>query len=155
MQKSKFNIDKTEKGKLKRSYKGIVFDSEMEMLYLKEVIEPKIESGEITKYERQVTYELLPAFFYKEQKFAAINYKSDFNIYYSDGTLEVIDVKGLAKPLDLIKRKLLLSRYPDINFKWMTRSITDGGWCDYEVVKKARAKRKKLKNIKENNNGKN
>lgn len=154
MSKSKFNIDKTEQGKLNRLYNGIIYDSEMELDFLKEVIEPQIASGKIIKYERQVVYELLPAFVYKGQKFAAINYKSDFNIHYADGTELVVDIKGLAKPLDIIKRKLLLSRYPNINYIWMIKSVIDGGWCDYEVVKKNRAKRKKLKKLKENNNGK-
>lgn len=151
--KSKYNVNSTEQGKLNRLYNGIIYDSEMELRFLKEVIEPQIESGKIIKYERQVVYELLPAFVYKGQKFAPIHYKSDFNIYYADGTEEVIDVKGLSKSLDIIKRKLLLSRYPDINFHWVTFSKIDGGWCDYEVVKKNRAKRKKLKNLKENSNG--
>lgn len=142
----KFNVDKTSAGKLKRTYNGILYDSEMELDYLKEVIEPQIESGKIIKYERQVVYELLPAFIYKGQKFAGINYKSDFNIYYSDGTELVVDIKGLSKPLDVVKKKLLLSRYPTINYVWLVNSKIDGGWVDYEIVKKARAKRKKLKN---------
>jgi hypothetical protein len=126
----------------------------MEMRYYKEIIKPKLESGEIIKYESQVQYELLPAFIYNGQKFEAIHYKSDFNIYYSDGNIEVIDVKGLAKPLDIIKRKLLLYRYPNINFKWVCFSKIDSGWCDYEFVKKARAKRKKEKLKEKKINGK-
>ena len=145
--KSKYNIDRSEKGKLKRTYQGVVFDSEMEMLYLKEVIEPKIKLGIISRYERQVTYELLPAFTYQGQKFAAVKYKSDFNILYTDGTEEVIDIKGMSKPMDILKRKMLLSRYPKINYKWVTRSIIDGGWVDFDIVKKNRAKRKKNKEI--------
>jgi hypothetical protein len=104
------------------------------------------------KYDRQVNYELLPAFIYRGQKFQPINYKSDFNIHYADERVDVIDVKGLSRPLDHIKRKMLLYRYPDINFSWKCYSAIDGGWCDYELVKKARAKRKKLKNLKENKN---
>lgn len=142
----KYNIDKSFQGKQNRTYNGIVYDSDMELNFLKQVIEPQIESGKIIKYDRQVVYELLPAFVYKDQKFLPIHYKSDFNIYYTNGTVEVIDVKGLSKSMDILKRKMLLSRYPEINFRWVTFSKIDGGWCDYEVVKKARARRKKLKN---------
>ena len=145
IRRSKFNVDETEKGKLKRSYKNVLYASEMEMRFYRDFIEPKISSGEIIKCDTQVEYELLPAFVYNGQKFAAIHYKSDFNIYYSDGTIKVIDIKGLAKPVDIIKRKLLLSRYPDIDFHWLCFSKIDGGWCEYNDVKTARAKRKKLK----------
>lgn len=147
---SKYNVNTSEKGKLNRLYKGVLYDSEMELRYLKEIIEPQIESGLILKYDRQVVYELLPSFIYKGQKFQPINYKSDFNVYYADGRVEVIDVKGLCRPMDSIKRKMLLSRYPNINFSWKCYSGVDGGWCEYEVVQKARAKRKKLKNNKNN-----
>lgn len=145
MGRSKFNVDKSEKGKLNRTYKGVIYDSEMEMKYVIEVLEPMLKSGEIIKFERQVQYELLPAFDYKEQHYASVNYKSDFNIYYKDGSIFVVDIKGLSKPLDVVKKKMLLSRYPDINFSWIVKSVIDGGWCDYEVVKKARAKRKRAK----------
>lgn len=117
----------------------------MEMKYFRDVIEPKMESGEITDCKKQVLYVLLPAFVYKNKRYEAIEYRSDFDIYYADGRIEVIDIKGLAKPLDVAKRKLLLYVYPDIDFKWLVYSGIDGGWCEYDYVKKQRAKRKRFK----------
>ena len=115
------------------------------MKYFRDVVEPKLASGEIVSCDKQVKYELVPSFIYKDTKISAINYISDFNIKYQDGTEEVIDIKGYAKPMDIIKRSLLLYRYPNINFKWLVLSNIDGGWCDYEYVKKQRAIRKKVK----------
>ena len=54
--KSKYNVDLSDKGKAKRTYKGIVFDSETEMKFLIEWIEPKINTGEIVSYEMQIPY---------------------------------------------------------------------------------------------------
>lgn len=143
--KSKYNVDDSEKGKQNRTYKGIEYASEMEMRYYRDVIEPEMEIGNIIKCERQVKYELVPSFKYRNQTIQPIYYVSDFDITYSDGTKKVIDVKGLAKPIDVIKRKLLLYRYPEIDFAWVTYSKIDGGWRLYEDVKKARAKRKREK----------
>lgn len=117
----------------------------MEMKYFRDVIEPKLISGEIVTCCRQVKYELIPSFIYNDTKISAVNYISDFNIKYRDGTDEVIDIKGYAKPMDIVKRSLLLYRYPDINFKWLILSNIDGGWCEYEYVKKQRAIRKREK----------
>ena len=57
MQKrSKYHVDISEKGKEKRTYKGILYDSLTEIQFVKEFIEPRLESGEIKSYERQVEY---------------------------------------------------------------------------------------------------
>ena len=117
------------------------------MKYFRDYIVPNINNGVIIKCDKQVKYELLPSFIHNGQKYEAIHYVSDFNIYYSDGSLKVIDIKGLAKPLDIIKRKLLLYRYPELDFEWVVFSKMDfpSGWGNYETLKKARAKRKKEK----------
>ena len=46
-----------------------------------------------------------------------ITYKADFKVIYKDGHEEVIDVKGKLTEEFKIKRKMLLYRYRDINFK--------------------------------------
>ena len=62
-----------------------------------------------------------------------------FFIIYKDGQEEVIDTKGYADTTAIIKRKMFWYHYPDIVYKWITYSAIDGGWTDYEVVKKRRA----------------
>lgn len=42
----------------------------------------------------------------------AIKYKADFKVEYSNGYVEVVDVKGYTKnPVFLIKKKLFMQRY--------------------------------------------
>lgn len=50
LQRSKFNVSDN---KDKRTYDGIVFDSELEMKYYRDVVCPKFNSGEIVKFELQ------------------------------------------------------------------------------------------------------
>ena len=51
MKKSKYNVDLSEKGKKKRTYKGITFDSETEMKFLIEWIEPKIDIEKLFEFK--------------------------------------------------------------------------------------------------------
>lgn len=136
MRKSKFNV---EKDIAKRTYDGIVFDSALEMKYYRDVVCPKKESGDIVSCELQKPYELQPKFTHDGFNVQPIKYVADFFIIYKDGREEVIDTKGYADTTAIIKRKMFWYHYPDIVYKWITYSAIDGGWTDYEVVKKRRA----------------
>ena len=116
---SKYNVDNSALGKLKRTFDGILFDSLLECRFYKEVIIPKIKSGEIKNVNRQVKYELLPSFVYKNRKSQASNYSSDLERADSNGDFEVVDVKGFVKPIDKIKSKLFKYRYPNLNLKFI------------------------------------
>ena len=116
---SKYNVDNSAFGKLKRTFDGILFDSLLECRFYKEVIIPKIKFGEIKNVNRQVKYELLPSFVYKNRKIQGVNYISDFDISYSNGDFEVVDVKGFVKPIDKIKSKLFKYRYLNLNLKFV------------------------------------
>lgn len=129
--------------KSKRTYDGIVFDSALEMRYYRDVLLPKVESGEIVSYELQKPYELQPRFKHDGKTVLPIKYIADFFIVYSDGREEVIDTKGKPDSVALLKRKLFWYHYPTVNYKWICYSKIDGGWCDYDYVKSQRAKRKK------------
>ncbi len=124
---SKYNVDNSALGKLKRTFDGILFDSLLECRFYKEVVIPKIQSGEIKNVNRQVKYELLPSFVYNGRKIQAINYISDFDISYSNGDFEVVDVKGFVKPIDKIKSKMFKHKYPDLNLKFV-RYTKELGW---------------------------
>ena len=50
-----------------------------------------------------------------KRKFSAITYQADFS-YIKDGKLIYEESKGKKTEPYLLRRKLLLSRYPDINF---------------------------------------
>ena len=126
--RSKYNVDNSPIGKLKRTYHGILFDSQLECRFYKEYLIPKLKKGMIKSIKRQVRYELLPSFIYvydgKKQR--AIEYISDFDVLYNDNSFMVIDVKGMVKPIDRLKAKLFKYRYPDINFKFVEHTKNHG-----------------------------
>ena len=95
---------------------GIKFDSEMEShyyLYLKHLK----EIGEVVDFELQPTYILQDGFIKDGKKIRPIQYKADFKVIYKDGHEEVIDVKGKLTAEFKLKKKMLLYRYRNINFK--------------------------------------
>lgn len=141
-QRSKYNVDKD---KDKRTYNDIVFDSVLEMKFYRDVICPNVESGSIKNCEMQVAYELQPKFEHDGKKVKAITYVADFVITDKDDNVIVIDTKGMPDSVSKIKRKMFWYIFPDINYKWIGYSKIDGGWVDYEDIKKGRAARKKVK----------
>ena len=95
---------------------GIKFDSEMEShyyIYLKQLK----EIGEVVDFVLQPTYLLQEGFNLNGKRIRPITYKADFKVIYKDGHEEVIDVKGKLTEEFKIKRKMLLYKYRDINFK--------------------------------------
>lgn len=142
MSRTKYNVDKNTNS---RTCNGITFDSVVEKRYYEEIILPAFNSKEITHYELQKTYELQPKFKHDGKTVRAINYVADFFVLYKDGTSEVIDIKGCPDSVSKIKRKMFWYKYPDIKYSWIYWSKIDGGWCDYNFVKKQRAMRKREK----------
>jgi len=146
---SKFNINQTKKGKQNRTYNNIIFDSLLEMQYYRDVVCAGLRNGTIKDCQLQVKYELQPKFKYKGENVQAINYVADFVVTYSDGSVKVIDTKGLPDATAKLKKKLFHYKYPNINYVWMAYSKIDGGWMEYKDIEKARKQRKKeKKNIK-------
>lgn len=144
MERTKFNVDKDIS---KRTYDGIVFDSQMEMRFYRDVILPQKRSGRIKNFELQKQYILQPKFYNGNKTVQPIIYVADFYIEYSDGTTEVIDTKGCPDSVAKIKRKMFWYIYPNITYKWICYSKMDGnpdngGWCDYEYVHAQRKRRK-------------
>ena len=141
-----------------RTLDGIVFDSALELRYYRDVLLPLVESGEVVEYELQKTYELQPKFVHDGRTVQPIKYVADFYMKYRDGRVEVIDIKGFADATALLKRKLFWYTFPDINYKWISWSLCDGGFLLYDDLKKARSERKKAKKaakeLKEDLNGK-
>lgn len=139
--RSKYNVSNLEQ---KRSFNGIVFDSEMEMRYYVSVILPAMQRGEIVRCEQQKVYTLQPKFRYKGKAVQPIEYKADFYIEYKSGAVQVIDVKGCADPVAKLKRKIFWYTYPETEYLWIGYSELDGGWVTYEKIQKGRKLRKKL-----------
>ena len=142
MGRNKYNVDED---KEKRTYDGIVFDSVVEMKYYRDVILPEAGSGKIKAFELQKPFVLQPKFIHGDKTILPITYVADFYVEYDDGSIEVIDIKGMADSVAKIKRKMFWYVYPDLQYKWISFSKTDGGWCDYDFVIEQRRKRKKEK----------
>lgn len=145
--RTKYNI---EKSKIRRTLeidgKEVVFDSELEKRYFLEVVLLGVQSGDIVKYELQHKYILQPAYVTKDgKKIREIAYYSDFELYMADGTHRTIDVKGLLKPIDILKHKILLHKYPELNFELVGYSKVDGGWVPHDTIQAGRRARKKAK----------
>lgn len=148
---SKYNVNKTKEDKI---YNDIVFDSAMEMRYYRDVVLPGVENGSILSFERQKRYTLQPSFTRSGKKVLPIDYKADFCIFYSDGSVRVIDIKGCAEPQAKLKRKMFWYVYPDIDYVWLVYSPIDGGengWVTYEEkqagVRARKKAKKKLKGV--------
>lgn len=140
--RTKFNVDKDTE---KRTCDGIVFDSVLEMKFYRDILCPLVKSGDVVQFELQKPYELQPKFSHNGKTVKAITYVADFFIVYSDGASVVIDTKGCPDSVAFLKRKLFWYHYPDIDYRWVCYSKIDGGWCEYEFVKKQRAERRKSK----------
>lgn len=143
MGRTKFNVDKDTAG---RTCNGIVFDSQLEMRYYREVVLPGVESGLIKTYELQKKYELQPKFKHGGKTVLPITYVADFYIEYSDGHIEVLDTKGMPDSVAKLKRKMFLFHYPDAQFRWISYSKKWGGWLDYETIQSLRRNEKRSKN---------
>lgn len=142
MRDSKYNVDKNVS---KRSINGIVFDSELEMKYYRDIILPAMGSGEIIYCDMQKAYELQPKFEHDGKTILSIQYIADFYIEYSNGDIVVVDVKGMADTTAKLKRKLFWYRFPDIKYIWVSYAKKYGGWLLYDDLQSARSKDKRRK----------
>ena len=143
MSRTKYNVDKNTNS---RTCNGITFDSVVEKRYYEEIILPAFNSKEIIHYELQKTYELQPKFKHDGKTVRAINYVADFFVVYKDGTSEVIDIKGCPDSASKMKRKMFWYKYPNLDYRWISYSKKDGGWIEYDALKKMRSARLKQKN---------
>ena len=150
MGRSKFNVDKD---KEKRTYNGMVFDSQLEMRYYRDVLCPGVESGDVVHYELQKKYELQPKYRHNGKSVLPIVYVADFYIEHADGRIEVIDTKGCPDSVAKLKRKMFWYIYPEIDYKWLTYVQKWGGWLEYDEVNALRKEAKRAKKKEERSNG--
>jgi len=95
---------------------GITFDSRKEA---KKYMDLKLlqMAGEIVSFELQPEFELQPGYRDKDGKWIRpVKYRADFRVVYPGGRVVVIDTKGFRTKDYNIKKKMLLYRYPDIEF---------------------------------------
>ena len=140
---------------------GIVFDSQTEAeyyIYLKE----QFNMRKIRKFEMQKEFILQNKFliingerideshkdFKKLQKAnpgcttQAIKYIADFVVYYPNGVVQVIDVKGQKTADFKLKEKMFNFRYPEYN-KLCCIVKYNKQWMEYEEANKLKRAKKK------------
>ena len=98
-------------------YDGIAFDSIKERDYYADVLLPLKWAGEIKNIDMQVSFVLQPPFKHGGKTIKGIKYVADFAITYPDGRKKVIDTKGYRTKEYQLKRKMLLYKYPEIDFE--------------------------------------
>ena len=126
---------------------GIKFASIDEGKYY-EALKTRKAKGEIQNFELQPKYILMESFKKNGKTYRAITYTLDFCIYHNDGSVELIDVKGMATQQGELRIKLFHNRYRDLNLSIVARSLKHGdeyGFLDYYILKKIRSKNRKEK----------
>ena len=91
---------------------GITFASKSEGRYYQHLL-GLMESGVVESFEMQKPYTLLDKFPHPKtgKTIRAIKYVPDFEVIYSDGRVEVVDVKGMQTDVFRMKCKLFMFRY--------------------------------------------
>ena len=141
---------------------GIKFDSEMESLYYKYLLELK-EKGIVKDFILQPAFPLQEKFIivegkiilgsdenfnklkrkYKAETISAITYISDFDVLYTDGHREIVDVKGMETADFKLKLKLFKCKYPELNIRLL--KLYRKEWIDLKDYKKILKENKKRK----------
>lgn len=91
---------------------GLTFDSYKEKAYYEE-LKLLQRAGVVKRIETQVKYVLQDAFKYMGKTERAITYIADFRVTYTDGHIEIVDVKGFKTDVYKLKRKILLKQLAD------------------------------------------
>lgn len=93
----------------KVSVDGIIFDSKKEANRYKELKLLEL-TGKIKRLQRQVSFELIPAFSLDGKRYRPLNYIADF--VYEEGNKQVVeDVKGIRTDVYKLKKKFMAYKY--------------------------------------------
>lgn len=70
------------------------FDSRGEQEFYLGVIVPKMQRGEVVRFEAHPRFDLFPAGEFCGIKLSAVRYTADFRLDYRDGSVEIVEVKS-------------------------------------------------------------
>lgn len=121
---------------------GIVFDSKMEAEYYLHLVDLRVK-GIVEVIELQPKFLLQEAFTKRGIRFRKIEYWADFKVTYSDGHIEIVDVKGVETEIFKIKKKLFEYKFKDLELKLVTYVKKWGGWIEVSELNKKRKEAKK------------
>lgn len=95
---------------------GILFDSQKEADYYTDLLWLK-QSGAVKSIELQPEFVLQPGYEREGKKIRPIIYRADFKVVEASGHIYYVDTKGMKTQVYLLKKKMLLYKYPDIDFR--------------------------------------
>ncbi|AVO22601.1 DUF1064 domain-containing protein [Aeribacillus composti] len=121
---------------------GHVFDSKIEAKYY-EQLKWLQNNKQILFFRLQPRYLLQEAFEKDGKSYRKIEYIADFEVHHLDGSIEVVDVKGIETEAFKIKRKLFEKKYPH-KLRLITYVKKYGGWIELDELKKRRKQTKKV-----------
>lgn len=114
-------------GAKKVTIDGITFDSKAEGRYYEHLLKLK-KTGVVEDFEMQKVFTLLDRFAHPHtgRIVRAVTYRADFEVYYTDGRVEVVDIKGFPTPEFKIKAKMFMFRYqiPLVIIAWDRKTKT-------------------------------
>lgn len=125
-------------GSTKVEIDGIKFDSKIEARYYEE-LKSQQEKEQILFFRIQPRYLLQGPFDKNGKKYRKIEYVADFEVHHLDGSIEVIDVKGMETEAFKIKKKLFEKIYPH-RLSLITYIVKFGGWITIEEAQRLRKK---------------
>ncbi|MBT2603765.1 DUF1064 domain-containing protein [Bacillus sp. ISL-53] len=120
---------------------GYKFDSKAEAKYYEQLKWSQLHN-QILFFRLQPRYQLQEAFKKNGRTFRKIEYVADFEVHNLDGSIEVIDVKGVETEGFKIKRKLFEKIYPH-KLSLLTLDSTYGS-IELDDLKKLKKKNRKV-----------
>ena len=100
-------------GNKKTVVDGIKFDSKLEAEYY-QLLKFKKAQGHIQDFKLQPRYTLQETFKRDGKTYRSITYIADFEVLHNDGSVQVVDVKGMMTDVFKIKAKLFTKLYGKI-----------------------------------------
>ncbi|MBE6014736.1 MAG: DUF1064 domain-containing protein [Lachnospiraceae bacterium] len=126
-----------EKSKQRAAVSG--FDSRGEFEFFVGTVRPKLKSGELLSCERQPAFLLFPPGEFNGEKLSSIRYTADFRLNYSDGSVEIVEVKSkFVKRMQRdyhIRRRIFIEQYARPNGWKFTEIITGDSREDIKAWK--------------------
>lgn len=92
---------------------NISFDSKAEAQYYRQ-LKLRKAAKDIKDFELQPAFVLVEPFRKNGKSYRGIKYIADFRITHLDGSIEIVDVKGVRTDVYKIKRTLFEQKYPDL-----------------------------------------
>ena len=97
-------------GNKKTVVDGIKFDSKLEAEYY-QLLKFKKAQGHIQDFKLQPRYTLQETLKRDGKTYRSITYVADFEVLHNDGSIQVIDVKGMMTDVFKIKAKMFTKLY--------------------------------------------